>query len=51
MLLGEFSELFNNTYFVEDLQTAGSETPVRGSLFHKTASMTAWKHLTVLERD
>ena len=26
----EYCELFKNTYFVEDLQTAGSETPVRG---------------------
>ena len=26
----EFCELFKNTYFVEDLWTAGSETPVRG---------------------
>ena len=41
--------LFKNTYFVEDLQTAGSETSVWGSLFNKVASVTAWKHLTVLE--
>ena len=26
----EFCELFRNTYFVKDLQTASSETPVRG---------------------
>ena len=37
----EFSELFKNTYFVEDLRTAGSETPVRGSFFNKVASLTA----------
>ena len=30
---------------------AGSETPIRGSLFNKVASVTAWKDLTVLERD
>ena len=41
--------LFKNTYFVEDLQTAGSETSVWESLFNKVASVTAWKHLTVLE--
>ena len=27
----EFCELFKNTCFVEDLQTAGSETPDRSS--------------------
>ena len=43
--------LFKNTYFVVDLRMAGSETPIRGSLFNKVASMTAWKHLTVLERN
>ena len=43
--------LFKNTYFVVDLRMAGSETPIRGSLFNKVASVTAWKHLTVLERD
>ena len=42
--------LFKNTYFVVDLRIAGSETPIRGSLFNKVANMTAWKHLTVLER-
>ena len=36
---------------VEDLQTAGSEKLVRGSLFNLVASVTAWKHLTVIERD
>ena len=30
---------------------AGSETPVRGSFFNKIASLTAWRLLTVLERD
>ena len=37
----EFCELFKNTYFVEDLQTAGSETSVQGSFFNKVASLTA----------
>ena len=46
-----FCELFKNTYFVEDLQTAGSETPVWGSLFNKVASFMAWRPLTVLRRD
>ena len=27
MFSSEFSELFKNTWFAEDLQTAGSETP------------------------
>ena len=39
--------LFTNTYFVVDLRTAGSGTPVRGSLFNKVASVTAWRHLTL----
>ena len=47
----EFCELFKNIYFLEDLQTASSETPVRGSFFNKVASLTAWRLLTVLERD
>ena len=51
MFSSEFWELFKNTYIVEDLQTAGSEAPVSGSLLNKVASLTAWKHLTVLERD
>ena len=51
MFSREFCELFKNTYFVEDLRTAGSETPVRGSLFNKVASLTAWTHLTVLEAE
>ena len=50
MLSGEFCELFKNTYFVEDLPTAGSETPVRESLFNKVASVTTWTRSTVLER-
>ena len=29
----EFFELFKNSYFVEDLRKAGSETPVRRSLY------------------
>ena len=51
MLSCEFCKLFKNTYFLEDLQTACSETPVRGSFFKKVASLTAWKLLTVLERN
>ena len=47
----EFCELFKNTYFIEDLRTAGSETPIRESLFKKVASLTTRTHLTVLERD
>ena len=34
-----FELLFKNDYFVEDLQTAGSETPVRGFVFNKVASL------------
>ena len=37
-----FCELFKNTYFVEYLQTAASETPERRCLFNKVASLTAW---------
>ena len=37
----EFCEFFKNTYFVENLRTAGSETPVRRFLFKKVASLTA----------
>ena len=47
----EFCELFKNTYFAEDLQTAGYETLVRGSLFNKVSSLMAWRPLAVLERD
>ena len=47
----EFCKLFKNTYFLEDLQTACSETPLRRSFFKNVASLTAWKLLTVLERD
>ena len=36
----EFCELFKNTYFVEDLWTAGSETPVRGLSLIK---LRAWR--------
>ena len=44
-----FCELFKNTYFVEDLWTAGSETPAR--LFKNTPSFTEhlqWLILTFL---
>ena len=43
--------LFKNTYFVVDLRMAGSETPIRASLFNKVKSVTVWKHLAVSERD
>ena len=38
---GEFCELFKYIYFVDDLRTAGSETPVRGFFFNKVVSLTA----------
>ena len=38
-------------YFVKNLRTASSERPVQESLFNKVASLTAWRPLTVLERD
>ena len=47
----EFCELFKNTYFVEDLRNSAFETPLRGSLFNKVGSLTAWTYLTGLERD
>ena len=43
--------IFKNTYFLEDLWTAGSVLPVRGSLFNGVASLTVWRPLTILERD
>ena len=46
-----WTQLFKNTYFVVDLRIVGSKTPIRESLFNKVASVTAWKHLTVLEKD
>ena len=49
MFSREFCELFKNTYFAEDLRTAGSETPAHGSFFNKVASLTGRMHLTVLE--
>ena len=36
----EFCQLFKNIYLIEDLQTVGSETPVRGSFFDKVAGLT-----------
>ena len=36
MVFCKFYELFRNTYFLKDLRTAGSETPMRGSLFKGT---------------
>ena len=41
MISHEFCELIKNIYFVEDLQKAGFETPVRKSLFKKVAGLTA----------
>ena len=38
--VSEFCELFRNSYFVDNLQTTGSETPVRGSL-NKFTSLAA----------
>ena len=40
-------KLFKNTYFLEDLQTACFQTPVRGSFFNKVASLVVWKILAV----
>ena len=51
MLSCEFCKIFKNNYFLEDLQTAYSETLVRGSFLKKVASLTAWKRLTALQRD
>ena len=36
----EYCELYQNTYFVEDLQMAGSETPVRQPFFNKNLQET-----------
>ena len=47
----EFCELFKKTYFVKVLQKARSETPVRGSVFSKIASLMIWRSLAVLKRD
>ena len=47
----KFCKLFKNTDFVEDLQRAGSETPVRGSLFNNVQSLMAGRPLIILERD
>ena len=47
----EFCKLFKNTYFVEDLRMAASETPVLWSLFNKVASLTVWTHLIVSETE
>ena len=47
----EFCELFKKTYFVKVLQKARSETPVRGSVFSKIASLMVWRSLAVLKRD
>ena len=51
MFSREFCELFKNTYFVEYLGKAGFETLVLRSLFNQVASLTIWKHLTVLETE
>ena len=36
----EYCELYQNTYFVEDLQVAGSETPVRQPFLNKNSQET-----------
>ena len=46
-----FCELFKNTYFVENLHTVGSDTPMQGSLFSKIARLNARRLFTVLEKD
>ena len=51
VLLYEFCELFKNTFFNEHLWMAGSKRAVQGFLLNKVASLTAWRPLTVLERD
>ena len=50
-VFGEFCELFKNAYNLGDLLKASSETLVQGSIFKKVASLTAWRLLTLLERD
>ena len=51
MFSREFCELFKNTYFVEDLGMARSETLMLWPLFNIVASLTARTHLTVLETE
>ena len=46
MLSCESCKNFKNNYFVEHLQTAGSETPLWVSLFNKVAGL-----MTVSERE
>ena len=46
----EFCKLLKNSYFLEDIRMACSQTPVRG-VFNKVTNLTARKILTVLERD
>ena len=46
----EICELIRSTYFVDDLQTAGSGSQVQGSRINKVAILEAWKSLTVLEK-
>ena len=41
VLFCEICKLFKNTYFLEDLETACSQTLVRGSFFNKVASLMA----------
>ena len=50
MLSCEFCKLFKNTYFLKDLQTACSETPLRMSFFKNAASLKAWKLLSFRKR-
>ena len=42
---------YSRTLIKKLLRTAGSKTPVQGFLFNKVESLTAWRSLTVLERD
>ena len=51
MFSREFCELFKNTYFVEDLRMAGSETPVLEFPFNKVARLLAWTYLIVLKTE
>ena len=51
MFFCKFCLLIRNTYFVEHLPTAGSESPLQRSLFNKVASLTAWMPMVLLEKD
>ena len=51
MISCKLCEFFTNTFFVEHLLTAGSETSVPLSIFNKVASLMVWRPVTLLERD